>query len=92
MPDKCTKATSVKTYNGVKEMSIIMVDYEDAYERADRFGKMSEKCADFSETLKDEAGIAQRLEALSARFSSLSADIRRGADVWEEFYRTNIRL
>ena len=73
-------------------MSIIMVDYEDAYIRADKLFGMSAKCTELSAKLSDFPELAPKLSDFSERFAALSADIRKGADIWEDFYRNNIRL
>lgn len=72
-------------------MSIIIVDYEDAYERAEVFGRMSETMLEMSKAIEND-GIKSRMSDFSKTFAELQTDIRAGADVWEEFYRHNIRL
>jgi|GEM_PF-4510892 len=73
-------------------MSIIMVDYEDAYRRADKLSGMGRQCAELSKKLSELPEAASALSDFSVRFAAISADVRKGADIWEDFYRNNIRL
>ena len=73
-------------------MSIIMVDYEDAYKRADKFAEMSLKCAALAAKAADDKGMSEKLIDLSEKFKSLETDIRTGAEIWDDFYRRNVRL
>lgn len=73
-------------------MSIIAVDCEDCYRRADKFAAMAKTCAGYADKLGAEGGdLAAGLRAEAEEFAALSADIRAATDVWTDFYTHNVR-
>lgn len=74
-------------------MSIIMVDYEDAFRRADKLDEFRGKCAVCAAKLEQEnSPLHENLSDITRRLAELSADVRSGGRVWDEFYRANVRL
>lgn len=74
-------------------MSIIMVDCEDCYKRADRLLAASQKLEEYAGRLDDscqelKAGLLKQAEV----FHKLKDDIYASTDIWTDFYKKNVRL
>lgn len=74
-------------------MAIIMIDCDDCYERAEKFGEISERFADYARRLGNQGGeLTAELLNYCGKFSSLSKDIKASTDIWADFYAHNVRL
>ena len=74
-------------------MAIIMVDCDDCYARAEKFGEMSRRFASFAEQVGAQSTELQaELEAYSVKFEQLRKDIVASTDIWQDFYDHNVRL
>ncbi|MCD8099075.1 MAG: hypothetical protein LUE06_00645 [Oscillospiraceae bacterium] len=74
-------------------MSIIMVDCADGFKRADKLADYSARCAACAAALGEEnTMLSAELIGVSQRLAQLGEDVRRGSEVWDDFYRRNVRL
>lgn len=73
-------------------MAIILIDYQDCYQRADRIGRMGEQCRSYAGALAPDAkaaALSKALDALGQDLAQLSGDIRTETDSWVSYYENN---
>ena len=73
-------------------MAIILIDYQDCYNRADRIRDMGTQCCDYADALSSEEKtkpLSEALKLLGQDLSVLSNDIRTETDSWVSYYENN---
>jgi len=74
-------------------MAIIMVDCDDCYERANKFGEISRKFSMYADMLGQQGeALTAALREYSQKFETLREDINASTDIWADFYAHNVRL